>query len=418
MKYTSLLLALGLCLNASAALNVPHVAEAKAQAAREGKPALIIWHGSDWMQNADALQQKWQKLASDRRFVLGQYDDIAADVPGKPERSKVLGLEIYNLPVGVLLAKDGSFMACYDAATMTAPGNGPLQAEVQQMLQKHGRFCELADLARSSSGVEAARAAGRALSLLKVEDAMRQRELCGIINSQDPQDETGYRSLFVLEHMGMYKEIHARLKGGAEGRLEGAARDFDGAEAYLRNTIDKGLLFGERLQQWLAGLAFVQRERMLSTQSTDRTALLETFARIVAINPESQCGIGAQTLYNYWNPDHVYTIDDYHFDGQDLCIHGEKDWRINITSELKGQGRYTIHLQQIDGGNLDTRHYRLLINGKVVQTAPNPEHSVKTVQFNIPAVAPDDKVEVQLTTRYYEGWYSGSGHVIVTKENQ
>lgn len=306
-------------------------------------------------------------------------------------------------------------MACYDVATMTARDNKKLLAAVQKTLKHHDRFCELVAQARATNGIPAAKAAGQALSLLKMDDAMRQRELCGIINAQDPNDETGYRSLFVLEHMGMYREIRARLQGGAEGKLDGAERDFDAAEAYVRATIDKGLLKGERLQQWLAGLAYIQRERMLSTQSTDRTALLKTFKRIISIDPKSQYGIGSKTLYNYWNPDSVYIIDDYHFDGHDLCIHGDKEWRIDITSEVNGHGRYTISLHQIDGGDFTTRNYRLLINGKLVETAPEPEKSVKSVQFYIPDLAKGDKVEIQLTTRYYEGWYSASGHVLVEK---
>lgn len=415
MKYTSLILALGLGMQASAALVAPHVTEAKEQAARDGKPALIIWHGSDWIHNAEALQQQWQQLDANNSFVLGQFDDKAAKDADKPERNKVLSIETFNLPIGVLLAKDGSFMARYDVPTMTATGNSQLLNAVQQTLQHHDRFCELVAQARAATGVAAAQAAGQALSLLKIEDAMMQRELCNIINTQDPKDETGYRSLFVLEHMGMYREIRACLQGGPEGKLDGAERDFDAAEAYVRATIAKGMLQGERLQQWLSGLAFIQRERMLSTQSTDRSALLSTFKQVIDVNPNSQYGIGARSWYNYWNPDSIYIIEDYHFDGEDLCIHGEKEWRINITSELSGEGRYTISLEQIDGGDLTTRNYRLLINGKVVASAGNPDESIKSVSFDIPEITANDKVEIQLTTRYYEGWFSASGHILVEK---
>lgn len=416
MKYTSLLLALGLCMNASAALNAPDVPAAREQAAAAGKPALIIWHGSDWMHNAPALHNQWQQLDKNDQFILGQFDEKAEKAENKPGRGSVLGLEMYNLPVGVLLSKDGSFMACYDAATMTAPGNEKLLAAVGKTLQQHERFCELAAQARAATGIPAAQAAGQALSLLTVEDAMRQRELCGIINNQDPKDETGYRSLYALEHMGMYREINACLKGGPEGKLTEADRDFDTAEAYVRATIAKGMLSGERLQQWLAGLAWVQRERMLATKSTDRAALLETFKRIIDIDADSQYGIGAEKLYSYWDPASIYTIEDYYFDSRDLCVHADKEWRINITSAVDGHGRYTISLHQQEGGDLITRNYRLLINGQVVETAENPEESVKSVRFYIPDLKPGDKVEIQLTARYYDGWFGACGHVTVSKD--
>ena len=100
----------------SATVPFPDVPATKQQAKAEGKPALILWYGSDWVPQVESLCQDWAKLSacSDMPVVFGQYDEKTG-LDGEL-RKKTLPLERYNLPTAVLLAPDGAFMATFPPA--------------------------------------------------------------------------------------------------------------------------------------------------------------------------------------------------------------------------------------------------------------------------------------------------------------
>lgn len=418
MKNTLIATALAfgmLSLAQAASLSFPDVAAAKTAAKEQNKPALVIWHGADWLPGTDKLCAEWNKLAAaGLPVILGQYDDRLGQESGV--RNKMLPIECYNLPTAVLLTRDGSYMVSFPPAV--AKNAAALTAAVKPLIAAEKKFSALLQEARSSRGVAAATAAGKALDLLPIDCAMRQRELTDMINKQDPADETGYRSLYCLEHMGMFREINLLLKGGADGDLKGDARDFAAAEAYVRKTLANKKLKGERRQQWLAGLYYVQKEKMLASKSDDRSALLATLKEIVAISPKTLTGRGAAKYYNYWNPDNFYTIADHYYEGGDMTFRFEKEWHVDVTSDLAGAGEYTFSLVPIYNGAMISRDYRLVVNGKEVAKAKDADanKNTKTVTFDVPAVAPGSKVEVYLRTQCNDGWLGCSGRIEMKKK--
>lgn len=419
MKKTLLSLALlagAACAGLSATVPFPDVPTAKEQAKAAGKPALILWYGSDWMSQADTLCKDWETLSrSGLPVVFGQFDErLGLD---NNVRTKILPLEEFNLPAAVLLTPDGTFMA--DFSGPEARDTKKLKAALKMLLPKAGEFAKLAETARTSPGAEGAKAAGRALALLPVEDAMKNKALIEIINQKDPGDATGYRSLFGLEHMGMYKEINAILKGGADGKLKGADRQFDLAEQYVRKALAHNMLKGERLQQWLCGLAYVQRERMLSLGGQrDARALANAYKAIAKIDPKSQYGKGAAKLARYWDPQSFYVIKDNFYNSGDQTLGFEKDWHIDVTPFVNGPGTYGFSLVPMDNGGMVTRNYRLVVNGKEVAKADAaPDKNTKTANFAVPSLPKGAKVEVWLTAQCNDGWLSCQGFIEMKKKN-
>lgn len=415
MKYTFLSLALLAASGFSPAATVPFpdVPAAKEQAQAQQKPALILWYGSDWLPQVSQLCNSWQKLSrGDLPVVFGQFDEKL----GLKDRlsNKTMPLEQYNLPVAVLLAPDGTFMACYSGALVREPEK--VAAQVRKQLKHLPLFMEHAKKAREADGVEGARAAGEALSLLCPSDAMLQRELRDIINRKDPKNQTGYRAVFGMDHLDMYKEIGLLLQGGPDGSLKGDQRDFDAAERYVRAALRNDRLTGERLQQWLAGLAYIQRERMLAEGDKDRSALLKTLEQIVRVNPKSEYGKGAARFHHYWTPDSFYTIEGNYYSGAEQTLGFEKDWHVNVTGNIKGPGSYTFSLRPTENGRFVTRDYRLAVNGKVVAHAEEPaDQDTKTARFTVPALPKGARVEVWLTARCYDGWMGCSGFIEMKK---
>lgn len=422
MKYTALAtLALSWLpwWQSAAPLDFPEVPAAKEQAAKSGKPAIIIWYGSDWQVGVEDFCRDWRRQESryDNQFIFGQFDDktgLDGDV-----RKKMLPIEHFNLPAVVLLAPDGSYMCEVSGKDIKKPAEEVMQ-QLTPLAEKATRFAELAQKARSSQGTEAVAAAAEALSMLPIKDAMRNRELTDIINKQDPQDLTGYRSQFCLDHLGMYGEINGLLNGGKTGNLKGAERKFDEAEAYVLRVLGNKVLNGnERRQQWLAGLAYVQRERMLSTTTPENRnpdPLLATLNDIIRLDPDSQYGIGAAKFHHYWSPNTYNIVRSNFYTKGDQTLRFEKDWHIDVTSSITGPGTYTFSLEPVQNGRMDTRNFRLVVDGKVVAKAQLNEKTItKSVQFDVPDIPAGAKVEVWLTAMCHDHWLEAQGFIHMKK---
>ncbi len=422
----SLSLAMGLLPLATAAtLPFPEVPTAKEQAKAEGKPTLVLWHGSDWMEESATLCSEWQKLAAATDMplpvIFAQFDEKVGTTDDMRNRVAMPFPE-YDLPVAVLFAPDGTYMASYRGkAVLSATG---MQKAVQKTLANLPQFTALVKQARETQGKESALAAGKALSLMAAKDAYRHPELTRIINERDPQDETGYRTTFCYEHMGMYKLINNILKGGPEGNLGGADRKFDDAEKYVKSVVTRRNgtqpeLSEERQQQWLAGLYYVQKERMCSTgkKPEDLKQVLATLRQIIKLNPKSEYGMGAQTYYRYWDPNSYFEVKDCFYDASTQSKGFEKDWHVDITKKVKASGTHTITLVPYANGPLMTRNFRLVVNGKeVARPAVDPKTDTKSVDLTVPELPKGAKVEVWLTAQCNDHWLNCSGRVDVKKK--
>ncbi len=404
----------------AATLSFPDVATAKEQAAATGKPALIVWYGPDWQPGVADFCKSWEQLAKQYAgtYVFGQFaDKLGQD---GSVRNKALPIEHFNIPAVVLLAPDGSYMAELSGPIVREPGR-ELFSKLAQPARLSKRYAQLAQIARSSNGEQAVINAAMALYLLDPRDAMRNRELTGIINKYDPKDKTGFRAQFCLDHLGMYGEINGILKGGKTGKLSGKNRKFDEAEAYVRSTLAKKSLNGnERRQQWLAGLAYVQRERILSTTTPDKrdvTPLLTTLDKIVQLDPDSQYGKGAAKFRHYWDPTTFNTIKNGYYTRGDQTLGFEKDWHVDVTSSISGPGTYTFSLVPVEKDRMTSRNFRLVVNGKVVATPAIPaDKDTKTVEFTVPEIPAGATVEVWLTAACYSGWMEATGFIRMEKK--
>ncbi len=420
---STMLLPGAVMVNHAATLSFPEVPAAKEQAAKEGKPCLVVWYGSDWQPKVREFCKNWEAIATEyaATFVFGQFDDktgLKVDV-----RKKVLPIEHYNLPAVVLLAPDGTFMAEYDGAQVrTSPEK--VMKKLVKLAAIAPEVAKLAQTAAKAQGADAANAAGKALELLPAQFAVRCGTLTGIIRKHDPEDTTGYKSLFAMEHMAMYGEIKGILNGGKDGKLSGKDRKFDDAEAYVRKVLSNGFMqqkkYRHRRQQWLAGLAYVLRERIVSTTTPDKrdtTPIVKVYQELIKLDPNTQIAKGAKRFVHYWSSDTVTIIKGNFYDSGDQTLGFEKDWRVDVTKSINGAGTYTFSLLPVDDGGMVTRNYRLLVNGKVVAKADAPaDKNTKSVKFSVPAVPKDAKVEVQLTVQCNNGWFGCSGHIEMKKD--
>lgn len=391
-------------------LPFPGVDTAKEKARETGQPSLILWHGSDWMgQSGDKLSEEWKDLADSKLpVVFGQFDEVTGS---KVNRTQILPVEQFRLPVSILLAPDGTFMACYPAS-VTEKGSS-VSRQVNALLPQLEQFQKLVQAARHQPGLDGARAAGQALELLDIQDAVQHKELKDIINKKDPENQTGYRALFATDHLGMYGTINTLMKGGTDGEKKGADRDFDAAETYVRQALQNKKLSGERLQQWLSGLAYITRERIKSSpgalEEKDLTPLVKLYQEIAAIAPKSQYGIGAARYAHYWDKSTFFVLKEGRYDGRYACRY-EKDWHVDVSCQMAGAGRYSFKLIPIENSAMISRNFRLFINGKeVAQANQKPELNTKSVEFTVPTYSPGAKVEVWLTAKCLDNWMGPSG---------
>lgn len=399
---------------AQAALSLPDVPAAQAQAKAADKPALILWYGADWQPDAAAIEAQWNKLAeAGLPVVLGVYNDAIGTA--WDARQRALPVSTYNAPMGVLLAADGSLLATY-------PGRVVRDAEataaaVNKTLAVVPEFTRLLAQARTLTGSAAAEAAGKALSLLAPADAVQHAELKKIITTQDPQDTTGYKAEFCTDHLAMYADINRILRGGADGNLSGSARCFTEAEGYIKAVLAKRPMFTEQHQQWLCGLAYVYRERFTSCKDeAARTDMLRCYAEAAALDPTTQVGKGAAKYRQYWDPTSYYVVRDHFYDAYCQTHNFDKEWRIDVTEDVKaGAGTYSFRLVPYADGAMVTRDYRLFVNGKQVSDNGDAQLNTKSVELSLPEIPADAVVEVRLIARCLDHWMGPSGKVVMEK---
>ncbi len=397
---------------------LPDVPTAREQAKQSNKPVIILRHGSDWLHDDAAICRKWQKIINSSELagkaVYGQFDDVTGQKGD--ERKKILPVECFNMPEVVIMAPDGTLMAVLPTKMVRGKEESMVKI-MKKMLEVYPEFCKLAEKARTTDGIEGAKAAGQALELLYDRDAVRCRALIDIINKKDPEDTTGYRAQFCWEHMGMYREINNRLKGGPEGKLQGKERDFDAAIKYVSKVLKNKRLKGERRQQWLCGLAYVYRQRNNDTGNDDWKPCLDALKEAVDINPDNEYGIGAAKYHRNLDRNAYYVIKNDFYDSGDQVVGYDKEWRIDVSHHIKGPGIYTFTLEKRKTGRMDTKDFRIYVNGKQVGKCDDPTKVTNTADFDLTSLpSGKPKVEVRLLSRCYDGWYACSGVIKMEKK--
>lgn len=404
--------------DAANSCKLPTVPEAKEQAKTQNKPIVILRHGSDWLHDDAEVCRKWQKIIDQKELsgkaIYGQFDDATGQKGD--ERKKILPVECFNMPEAVIMAPDGTLMAVLNTKMMRGK-EASITKVINKMIEICPEFCKLAEKARSTDGIEGAKAAGQALELLYDRDAVRCRALIDIINKKDPEDTTGYRALFCWEHMGMYGQINNRLKGGPEGKLQGKERDFDAAIKYVSKVLKNKRLKGERRQQWLCGLAYVYRQRNNDTGNDDWKPCLDALKEAVEINPDNEIGIGAAKYHRNLDRNAYYVIKNDFYDSGDQVVGYDKEWRIDVSHHIKGPGIYTFTLEKRKTGRMDTKDFRIYVNGKQVGKCDDPAKVTNTADFDLTSLpSGKPKVEVRLLSRCYDGWYACSGVIKMEKK--
>lgn len=400
-------------------LTFPQNMDARAHARAEGRPALILWYGSDWHADSPELVKEWKKLAArSLPIVLGQIDETHGAVPELSEREKLLPTGAFmNLPVAVLLAPDDTLLAVYRGKTVTTAA--AMEKALQHTLAAMPAYMELVQKARLTPGVEGARAAGQALAMMPYADAVRNHELKKILNEKDPDHVTFYRYLYGMDHMDMYKEIDAVLQGGkgADATLKDDKRNFAAAQQFVQKVLNAHPMNPDLQQQWTSGLAYAFREQYTSTKApAAKQSMLECYRKVVSIDPASEYGKGAARWVRYWDDSVYYEFEEPYYDRGDQTFGFEKEWRVNVSSSMKGPGTYVFSLQPIENGHMVTRAFKLFANGRLVAEAQTPDDvNTKSVEFFVPRSL-KGRVEVRFRAQCNDHWFACSGKMLMEKK--
>lgn len=401
----------------------PNAADAKAQAKEQGKPCLVLWYGSQFLgpKREKQLQIVWNNVAkAGLPVVLGQLDEEAPENE-KANTRQLFNMESYQLPTAVLLDAEGRFIARF--STLSCYNSKKLAEEVNRILALLPAFNAKADAARAAKGPEAAKAAGEALDMLSFTQARDNWNLLDIIRKQDPEDSTGYKSIYGMGFLDIYAEVNKRLQGGSDGKKKGKDREFDAADAYVDKVLANAKLKGEQRQQWMAAKAYILRERLNSQpgsyEEKDYAPLVKLYKDIVALDPNSQVGTGAAVYARYWDKNAYYEFTDGTYTGSQ-CTRHRKEWHVDVTKDINGAGDYTFTLVPLLDGNMSPRNFRLVINGKEVakSNVTDPEQVTRSVQFAVPATKPGDKVEVWLSNQSNDHWMGTSGSFEMKKKGE
>ena len=394
--------------------------EARAKAKAEGRPSLIVWYGSDWLPNAGKVVKEWTKLEQKNLpVVLGQIDERVGAIPTLDERKKLIPYgEFMNFPVALLMAPDETLLAIYTGKTVLSAA--AMEKAVKSSLKTMPKYMELVEKARTTDGIEGAKAAGEALAMLPYLEASRNYPLKDILNRKDPKHETMYRYLYCMDHMGMYDEINAVLNGGkgADAQYKGNDRKFDEGVQFVQKVMRAHKMNTELQQQWTSGLAYVYREKFKATNEPGiRKKLVDTYRKVVSIDPGSEYGKGAQRWADYWDDSVPYVFNEPYYDNGEMTFGIDKEWRVNVSEQMSGPGSYTFSVipSRSKNGRITTKGFQLYANDKLVCEADAPaDQDTKTVNFDVPR-ALKGKVEVRFRVQCFDGWFNCAGEMVMKK---
>lgn len=394
--------------------------DARAKAKAEGKPCLIIWHGSDWLPNTTKLAKQWMKLEQKQLpVVLGQINESTGVIPDLHQREKLLPIGAFmDLPVAVLLAPDETLLGIYKGKTVRSAA--ALEKAVNKTLKDMPRYMELVEKARSTDGVEGARAAGQALAMQPYDTAMRNKPIKDILNKKDKDHQTKLRFLYGMDHMGMYDEINAVLCGGkgADAKFKGNERQFDAGLEFVQSILKMPKLNDTLKQQWTSGLAYVYREKFKATKEPAlRARMVKTYRDVVKIDPRSEYGKGARRWADYWDDSVPYEFEELYYDNGEMTVDVDKEWRVNVTSQMDGPGTYTFTITPLPSknGRLTAKGFQLYADGNLVCDGNVPaDQDARKVSFEVPR-ALKGKVEVRFRVQCFDGWYGCAGEMQMSK---
>lgn len=394
--------------------------DARAKAKAENRPVLILWYGSDWMPYSAKLVKQWNKLAKRRLPVqLGQINEKVGAVPKLHDRERLLPIGAFmNLPVAVLMAPDETLLGIYTGKTVMSAA--AMEKAVENTLSMMPAYMKLVETARNTEGVAGAMAAAQALAMQPLETARRNRQLKDILNRKDAGNETLFRFLYCMDHMGMFNEIDAVLNGGkgADAKFKGAERQFGPAVAFVESVLKLIPGSGELKQQWISGLAYVFREQYKATKEPAlRSKMVSLYRQVAELDPESEYGKGALRWANYWDEKHPYVFEEPYYDSGEMTVGFEKEWRVNVSSQMKGAGTYTFTIQPIPSknGRMSTKGFQLFANGKhVCDSDAGLDKDTKSVTFHVPRSL-NGRVEVRFRVQCFDGWFGCAGEMIMKK---
>ena len=392
--------------------------EARAKAKATGMPSLIIWYGSDWLPSAGKVVSEWTKLEKKGLpVVFGQIDERLGAVPNLHDRDKLLPCgAFFNLPVAVLLASDDTLLGVYSGKTVLSAA--AMEKAVKRTLERAPKYMKLVEKALTVDGVEGAKAAADALDMMPYADAVRNKTLKEVLNRKDPEHVTMARYLYCMDHMGMFDAINAVLNGGrgADAKYKGNDRKFDDGIAFVQKVLKSRKLKDDHLQQWNSGLAYVYREKYNATKEPAlRKKLVQIYRQVVKIDPESEYGKGAQRWADYWDEEFPYVFEEPYYDSGEMTVGFEKEWRVNVSSKVKGPGSYSFTLVPCKMGRMSSKGFQLYANGKHVCDANEPaDKDTKTVTFDVPR-ALKGRVEVRFKVQCFDGWFGCAGEMIMKK---
>lgn len=393
--------------------------EARAKAKAEGRPSLILWYGSDWLPQAGTIVKEWNKLEKKNLpVVLGQIDERVGAIPTLDERKNLLPAgEFHDLPIAVLLAPDETLLDIYTGKKVLKAA--AMEKAVKSSLERMPKFMELVKKAEDTEGVEGAKAAADALAMQSYEVACRNRKLQNILNKKDPEHETLCRYLYCMDHIGMYGEINAVLRGGkgADAQFNGAERKFDEGIAFVQKVLKARKINTWLQQQWTSGLAYVYREKYRATKEPAlRQKMVDTYRKVVKMDPDSQYGKGAARWADYWDESTPYVFEEPYYDSGDMTTDFEKEWRVNVSKQMDGPGTYSFTLEPYKTGRMTSKGFQLFANGKHVCDAEEPaDKDTKSVTFNVPR-ALKGKVEVRFKAQCFDGWFGCGGVMHMQKK--
>lgn len=372
--------------------------QALEQAKSEKKPIVVVWNGSDWSKEAQAVTKlvNAESARSQLPVLWAEEDDkdSLSEAELNERKNKSPSFPAWNIPAIQVYTPENEVMASFE--NVSPAEIGKIISSIPKILETEKQAQTIWKRAEGKSGIDAVRIYDQGLSLLTLEAKKSRKSILDKVRQADPDDKEGVIFKNNFNHQPYMEKLNSLC----------GEKKWDEAEKLLKEKLAvKGLGNNEK-QKVMAGAFSLARNK------GDKEKSLQVLTEIIKLDPNTEMGRGAKNYYNYLTQPVVLR-------GRKISSRDMRPDFLPMTADVgdvvKGAGTYKVEFKFNKGG-ASIRNAKFVVGNRVVAELPEGERNAEKNTFTLDLnSSPGSRVQLVVEAKG-AGWFDAFGEIIITKQ--